>query len=142
MVPKTVSRLPLSLAPRGLSRVQAAEYIGIGVTKFDEMVDDARMPRPKRIDGRLVWDRIKLDEAFDALDDDAALKNEWDDLRCKFGCATRAVFATIDFSSRMSTGTAMCEFISGAKGGRRSGSERCPAPMRLTKNISVRSAAS
>jgi predicted DNA-binding transcriptional regulator AlpA len=80
MVPKTVSRLPLSLAPRGLSRVQAAEYIGIGVTKFDEMVDDARMPRPKRIDGRLVWDRIKLDEAFDALDDDAALKNEWDDL--------------------------------------------------------------
>jgi hypothetical protein len=80
MVPKTVSRLPLSLAPRGLSGVQAAEYIGIGVTKFDEMVDDARMTRPKRIDGRLVWDRIKLDEAFDALDDDAALKNEWDDL--------------------------------------------------------------
>jgi len=80
MVAKTVGRLPLSLAPRGLSRVQAAEYIGIGVTKFDEMVDDGRMPRPKRIDGRLVWDRIKLDEAFDALDDDAALKNEWDDL--------------------------------------------------------------
>lgn len=76
----SVSRLPTSLAPRGLSRVQAAEYIGVGVTKFDEMVDDSRMPRPKRIDGRIVWDRIKLDEAFDALDDEGGPRNEWDAL--------------------------------------------------------------
>ena len=76
----TVSSLPLSLAPRGLSRVQAAEYIGVGVTKFDEMVGDGRMPKPKRIDGRNVWDRIKLDEGFAALDDVAGPKNEWDDL--------------------------------------------------------------
>ena len=80
MVQKRVSRLPLSLAPRGLSRAQAAEYIGVGQTKFDEMVGDGRMPRPKRIDGHLVWDRLKLDEAFDVLDDDARQKNEWDDL--------------------------------------------------------------
>jgi predicted DNA-binding transcriptional regulator AlpA len=80
MVRRTVGRLPLSLAPRGLSRSQSAEYIGVGVTKFDEMVDDRRMPRPKRIDGRLVWDRVKLDQAFDALDDDTVPKNEWDDL--------------------------------------------------------------
>jgi len=75
-----VSRLPVSLPPRGLSRVQAAEYIGVGVTKFDEMVMDGRMPKPKRIDGRTVWDRIKLDEAFAALDDAAGPKNEWDGL--------------------------------------------------------------
>jgi predicted DNA-binding transcriptional regulator AlpA len=76
-----VSCLPPSLAPRGLSRGQAAEYIGVGVTKFDEMVNDGRMPRPKRIDGRTVWDRAKLDEAFDALEDDAvAQKNAWDGL--------------------------------------------------------------
>jgi len=75
-----VSRLPVSLPPRGLSRVQAAEYIGVGVTKFDEMVVDGRMPKPKRIDGRTVWDRIKLDEAFAALDDAAGPKNEWDGL--------------------------------------------------------------
>ena len=80
MVRRTVSRLPLSLTPRGLSRGQAAEYIGVGVTKFDEMVDDGRMPRPKRIDGRLVWDRVKLDAAFDELDDDIRPRNEWDDL--------------------------------------------------------------
>ena len=80
MVRKRVNRLPLSLAPRGLSRVQAAEYIGVGVTKFDEMVADGRMPSPKRIDGRLVWDRIKLDEAFETLDDYAGSKSEWDAL--------------------------------------------------------------
>jgi len=75
-----VSYLPLSLAPRGLSRVQAAEYVGIGATKFDEMVKDGRMPRPKRIDGRTVWDRLKLDEAFAALEDDGSTTNEWDKL--------------------------------------------------------------
>jgi predicted DNA-binding transcriptional regulator AlpA len=80
MIRNTVNTLPPSLAPRGLSRAQAAEYIGVGATKFDEMVDDGRMPRPKRIDGRIVWDRIKLDAAFEALDDAAGQKNEWDDL--------------------------------------------------------------
>jgi len=80
MVRNSVSCLPPSLVPRGLSRAQAAEYIGVGVTKFDEMVDDGRMPRPKRIDGRIVWDRIKLDEAFDALDDEGGPSNEWDAL--------------------------------------------------------------
>ena len=79
MARNCVSCLPPSLAPRGLSRVQAAEYIGVGVTKFDEMVSDGRMPRPKRIDGRTVWDRVRLDEAFDALDNEAA-KSEWDRL--------------------------------------------------------------
>ena len=78
------STLPPSIAPRGLSRLQAAEYIGIGATKFDEMVHDGRMPKPKRIDGRNVWDRVLVDEAFEALEDTVAPiapKNEWDDLR-------------------------------------------------------------
>ena len=75
------SCLPASLPPRGLSRVQAAEYIGIGASKFDELVDDGRMPKPKRIDGRTIWDRIKLDEAFAALDEgEARASNEWDRL--------------------------------------------------------------
>lgn len=56
--------------PRGMSRDEAARYIGVGATKFDQMVKDGRMPRPKRIDGRTVWDRIKLDEAFNRLPDE------------------------------------------------------------------------
>ena len=79
---RIASCLPPSLPPRGLSRVQAAEYIGIGATKFDEMVDDGRMPKPKRIDGRTVWDRVKVDEAFAALGEgDMRSANEWDQLR-------------------------------------------------------------
>lgn len=81
MARTAVSCLPPSLPPRGLSRVQAAEYVGIGATKFDELVNDGRMPKPKRIDGRKVWDRVQLDEAFAALNDEGATKpNPWDDL--------------------------------------------------------------
>lgn len=61
--------LPASLPPRGLDRMQAAAYIGVSATKFDEMVADHRMPRPKQIDARVVWDLRKLDVAFDALPD-------------------------------------------------------------------------
>ncbi len=52
---------------RGLSRVEAATYIGISASKFDELVRDGRMPSPKRIDGRKMWDVRQLDLAFDAL---------------------------------------------------------------------------
>jgi hypothetical protein len=34
------------------------------------MVSDGRMPRPKRVDWRVIWDRLRLDVAFtDLLDD-------------------------------------------------------------------------
>ena len=48
--------LPPNLPPRGLTRPAAAAYVGVGVTKFDEMVEDGRMPSPKCIDNRKVWD--------------------------------------------------------------------------------------
>lgn len=74
---KRSSVLPSSLPPRGLSRVQAAEYIGVSPTKFDEMVEDRAMPKPKRVGSRTIWDRIKLDEAFEALPGDEDV-NPWD----------------------------------------------------------------
>jgi predicted DNA-binding transcriptional regulator AlpA len=58
---------PFAYPPRGLNREEAARYIGVGATKFDEMVADRRMPRPKRVDGRVIWDRLKLDIAFTDL---------------------------------------------------------------------------
>ncbi len=69
--------LPRSLAPRGLSRPQAAAYVGVSPILFDELVADGRMPSPKLINSRVIWDRMKLDEAFVALPDrDDA--NPWD----------------------------------------------------------------
>ncbi len=68
----------MGLTPRGLSRAKSAAYIGVGTTKFDEMVDDGRMPKPKRIDKRVVWDRFALDSAFEALPNEADA-NPWDE---------------------------------------------------------------
>src|SRR5271165_4469965 len=62
---------------RGLSREEAAMYLGISASKFDELVRDGRMPGPKRIDGRKIWDVRQLDLAFDDLPVDS---NSWDDL--------------------------------------------------------------
>ncbi|MEQ1951005.1 hypothetical protein [Mesorhizobium sp. CN2-181] len=59
----------ISYPPRGLSREEAARYIGVGSTKFDELVKDGRMPKPKRLDGRTIWDRVALDMAFTDLPD-------------------------------------------------------------------------
>ena len=58
---------PLSYPPRGLSREEAARYVGVGCTKFDEMIGDRRMPKPRQIDGRTIWDRVELDIAFSEL---------------------------------------------------------------------------
>ena len=66
-VPRDV--LPLSLPPRGLSREIAAAYIGVSPSKFDELVRDGRMPKPKSVDARRIWDRHKVDAAFSALPD-------------------------------------------------------------------------
>ncbi|MDX8441656.1 hypothetical protein RFM41_33715 [Mesorhizobium sp. VK25A] len=59
----------ISYPPRGLSREESARYVGVGFTLFDEMVADGRMPKPKRINSRAVWDRVALDIAFTSLPD-------------------------------------------------------------------------
>lgn len=71
--------LPHSLAPRGLSREQGAAYIGVSPSLFDIMVKDGRLPKPKRINSRTVWDRMKVDAAFEVLadTDDASADDEW-----------------------------------------------------------------
>jgi predicted DNA-binding transcriptional regulator AlpA len=63
---------------RGLSRDEAAMYIGISPSKFDELVADGRMPGPVKIDSRKVWDIRHLDLAFDALPRDNPAPNSWD----------------------------------------------------------------
>jgi hypothetical protein len=68
---------------RGLSRVEAAIYLGILPGKFDQLVDDGRMPAPRRIDRRKVWDRYEIDVAFDALpsENPNSQGSTWDDFR-------------------------------------------------------------
>ncbi|GJE01470.1 helix-turn-helix transcriptional regulator [Methylobacterium isbiliense] len=63
---------------RGLRREEAARYVGVSPSKFDTMVRDGRMPKPKRFDGCVVWDIRRLDLAWDALGGDDAEENPWD----------------------------------------------------------------
>jgi predicted DNA-binding transcriptional regulator AlpA len=58
--------------------VQAAAYIGVSPSLFDEMVKDGRMPPAKTINARKVWDRVRLDEAFETLPDGES-GNPWDE---------------------------------------------------------------
>jgi excisionase family DNA binding protein len=51
----------------GMSRDEAAEYVGISPSMFDVMVEDGRMPAAKMINARRVWSRKKIEQAFDAL---------------------------------------------------------------------------
>ena len=53
-----------AMAPYARAETMARKW------KFDQMVADGRMPKPKRIDGRVVWDRLQLDSAFAALPDE------------------------------------------------------------------------
>ncbi len=63
---------------RGLSRVQAAAYIGVSPSLFDEMVADGRMPKPKKVNARTIWDRRALDRAFDRLPGGSEETDVWD----------------------------------------------------------------
>lgn len=63
----TVKPDAIAYPPRGLNHDEAARYVGLGVTKFDEMIAEGLMPKPKRMGKRVIWDRVALDIAFSAL---------------------------------------------------------------------------
>ncbi len=56
-----------SYPPRGMSRDEAARYVGVSPAKFDEMVASRRMPPAKRDGARMIWDRFQLDACFDEM---------------------------------------------------------------------------
>lgn len=68
----------IDVAPRrGLSRDEAARYVGVGTTKFDQMIEAGEMPRPIAIGGRRIWDIRALDAAFDALAEPVGRPKGW-----------------------------------------------------------------
>lgn len=63
--------LPLSLAPRLISREAAAAYICVSPNTFDEMVKSGQMPRARLLgERRRAWDVRQLDIAIDQLPSD------------------------------------------------------------------------
>jgi predicted DNA-binding transcriptional regulator AlpA len=76
--------LPPTLPPRLIGRAAAAAYVSVSPTKFDEMVRDGSMPKPKRLIGRRkAWDIRALDAAIDNLpnaDNDNNDNDTWDNI--------------------------------------------------------------
>jgi predicted DNA-binding transcriptional regulator AlpA len=76
--PSTFRQQDVTMPRRGLSRIEAAMYVGISPSKFDDLVADGRMPPPLKIDSRKVWDIRQLDLAFDALPSENPAPNSWE----------------------------------------------------------------
>jgi predicted DNA-binding transcriptional regulator AlpA len=53
--------------PRGMDANHASAYVGLGQTKFLEMVKAGHMPKPVDLDGSERWDRVDLDHKMDDL---------------------------------------------------------------------------
>jgi len=68
----------LSYPPRGMRAERAAAYVGIGRTKFLELVEKGVLPEPIEIDGMTLWDRLTLDAAFDNLQNQPQRRNSFD----------------------------------------------------------------
>jgi predicted DNA-binding transcriptional regulator AlpA len=52
---------------RGLRRPEAASYIGVSPSLFDQLVEEGMMPQPFKIRSCTIWDKHDLDDAFDGL---------------------------------------------------------------------------
>jgi hypothetical protein len=59
--------MPILPVVFGLGEMEAAAAIGISATKFRALVEEKRMPSPRRLDGRKIWDVDELRAAFKAL---------------------------------------------------------------------------
>lgn len=64
---------------RGLSREEAAIYLGVSAGKFDEMRSTGQIEPPRLIGARKLWDIRDLDMAFDALPREDSPSLEWTD---------------------------------------------------------------
>ena len=52
---------------RGLTRAEAASYIGISPTTLDRLVAQGKLPKPLKAFSRHIWDLKALDAAFEAM---------------------------------------------------------------------------
>jgi hypothetical protein len=65
LMPKGLQRQNHLISPRGLRADDAAAYLGVGKTKFLELVDKGTIPRAFTIDSIKIWDRFDLDAVIE-----------------------------------------------------------------------------
>ncbi len=72
--------LPPGIIPFAVSREAAAALIGVSTNFFDRLVKDGRMPQPRQIDARILWDSDEVRTAWRAIPKrgHAIEANSWD----------------------------------------------------------------
>lgn len=65
----------MSYPPRGLRAPRAAAYLGMSESSFLALVAEGRMPKPKKLKGMAIWDRLALDAAFETLQSEEGRRN-------------------------------------------------------------------
>jgi predicted DNA-binding transcriptional regulator AlpA len=60
----------LAYPPRALRADRAAAYLSMSKGMFLKLVDEGRLPKPKRLGGVVFWDRLKLDEFVEFFEGD------------------------------------------------------------------------
>jgi hypothetical protein len=68
----------LSLPRFALRREEAAASLAVSPTKFNEWVDDGRMPKGRKIDGVVLWCVQEIREAWERMKDGDGAKNPFD----------------------------------------------------------------
>lgn len=71
-------------APRAMRADNAAAYLGMGKTKFLELVDKGVIPKAIEIDGVRIWDRFDLDAVLEAAKENATSdRNSFDKIMAR-----------------------------------------------------------
>jgi excisionase family DNA binding protein len=87
---ENIKLLKIVYKTRGRSLDEASAHVGVGKTKFEEMVTQGEMPQPRVHGGRCIWDVYELDEAFERLPrrgesksatTSTVSRNPWSDMR-------------------------------------------------------------
>ena len=60
----------LAYPPRLMRAERAAHYLSMSKSQFLKLVDEGRLPKPKRLGGMVFWDRLKLDNFAEYFEGD------------------------------------------------------------------------
>jgi predicted DNA-binding transcriptional regulator AlpA len=55
----------IAYPPRGMRREVAARYLSISIAQFKKLVAVGELPKPVKVGGMAIWDRLELDSAFE-----------------------------------------------------------------------------
>ncbi len=68
----------LAYPPRAMKAERAAAYLSMSRSKFLDLVDHGKLPKPVHIDGMVLWDRLALELAFEEMASDSDRPNSFD----------------------------------------------------------------